>query len=377
MIGLKLPLWAVSDPETASKLIDTATKGNTLNELASHYSSIDLPSIGGLAIAINIPAILVSLLITFILLGGIRQAANTNLAMVILKLTVVMFVIIVGAFYVNSSNWDPFIPARALNDHGDMAFGWQGIMTAAGYVFFAYIGFDAVSTQSSEAINPKKDIPFGILASLAVCTLLYVLVSLVLTGMVKYNELDITAPVAAAFGEKGLTIAAWFISIAAVAGLTSVLLVNILAQTRLFFSMAKDGLLPMNIFGRLHPVYQTPSRGTILTGIAIAVVAGVFPLSVIAKLVNIGTLFAFVIICISVFIMRKKQPAGANKGFRVPWLPVVGTVGIVFNLAMMLSLGWENWVRLFLWMGLGLIVYFFYGQKKSKLRAASEQNATK
>jgi len=368
---------AVSDRETAHKLLDTATKNNTLSELATHYTSLDLPSIGGFDFAVNVPAVLASLVITFILLRGIREAANTNMAMVILKLTVVMFVIIVGAFYVTPSNWVPFIPARALNDHGVMAFGLPGIITAAGYVFYAYIGFDAVSTQSSEAINPKKDIPFGILASLAICTILYVLVSLILTGMVKYTELDIVAPVAAAFGEKGLTIATWFITIAAVAGLTSVLLVNILAQTRLFFSMSKDGLLPTSIFGRLHPVYQTPSRGTILTGIAIAIVAGMFPLSFIAKLVNIGTLFAFVIICISVFIMRKKQPAGANKGFRVPFLPVVGTVGIIFNLAMMLSLGWENWVRLFLWMALGLIIYFFYGQKNSKLRSSSGQNTTK
>ncbi len=274
--------------------------------------------------------------------------------------------IVVGSFYVDISNWEPFIPMRGINYMGDEAFGIPGILTAAGYVFFAYIGFDAVSTQGAEALNPKKDLPFGILTSLAVCTTLYILVSLVLTGMVKYTDLDINAPVAAAFAVKGMKFASWFISIAAVAGLTSVLLVNILAQTRLFFSMAKDGLLPNNFFGKLHPTRKTPFNATIITGIAIATVAGMFPLSLIAKLVNIGTLFAFVIIIIAVFIMRKQNP-GTTSGFRVPALPLIGAIGITFNVVMMLSLGWENWLRLFLWMAIGLAIYFFYGMKHSRL----------
>jgi APA family basic amino acid/polyamine antiporter len=365
--GLKFPLWAVHDPETAYGLVHTATKNGTLDKLATHYSSVSLPSIGGLDIAVNLPAVLVSLLIMFILLRGIREAANTNFAMVTLKVSVAIFVIIVGAFYVNIDNWDPFIPARGLNDQGDMAFGFPGIITGAAYVFFAYIGFDAVSTQAGEAVNPRKDVPFGILASLAVCTTLYILVSLVLTGMVKYTELDINAPVAAAFSANNMKFASWFISIAAVAGLTSVLLVNILAQTRLFFSMAKDGLLPKKTFGTLHPVYKTPFNGTVITGVVIAIVAGMFPLSLIAKLVNIGTLFAFVIICVAVFMMRKKEPDAART-FRVPWLPFIGSLGILFNVVMMISLGWENWLRLILWMMIGLAIYFFYGQKNSKLR---------
>jgi basic amino acid/polyamine antiporter, APA family len=368
MAGIHLPLWLVNDPESAYKMIAKATQDNTLNELALKYSSIDLPTIGGIGIAFNLPAVLVSLLVMYVLLRGIREAANTNFIMVALKLTVVLFVIITGAFFVDTANWDPFIPPLGLNDQGDTAFGFQGILTAAGYVFFAYIGFDAVSTQAGEALNPKKDIPFGILASLAICTTLYVLVSLVLTGMVKYTDLDINAPVAAAFSANNMKFASWFISIAAVAGLTSVLLVNILAQTRLFFSMSKDGLLPKRVFGTLHSVYKTPFNGTLITGFAIAIVAGLFPLTVIAKLVNIGTLFAFVIICLAVFIMRKKEP-GATRGFRVPWLPVVGSIGILVNLSMMLSLGWENWARLIVWMLIGLVIYFFYGQKNSTLKA--------
>jgi APA family basic amino acid/polyamine antiporter len=365
--GVQFPLWAVHDPETAYGLINTATKNGTMDQLAAHYSSITLPSIGGLGIAINLPAVFISLLIMFVLLRGIREAANTNFAMVALKVTVAIFVIVVGAFYVNVENWDPFIPTRGLNDQGDMAFGFPGIITGAGYVFFAYIGFDAVSTQASEAINPKKDVPFGIIASLVICTALYILVSLVLTGMVKYTDLDINAPVTMAFVANNMKFASWFISIAAIAGLSSVLLVNILAQTRLFFSMAKDGLLPKKTFGTLHPRFKTPFNGTVITGIAIAVVAAMFPLSLIAKLVNIGTLFAFVIICIAVIIMRRKEPNVARI-FRVPLLPLVGSVGILFNVVMMISLGWENWLRLIIWMVLGLVIYFFYGQKNSKLR---------
>ncbi|MEI9918469.1 MAG: amino acid permease [Bacteroidota bacterium] len=364
--GVRFPLWAVNDPETAHALITKATANGTLSDLANHYSSIDLPSIAGLGIAVNLPAVLVSLLIMFILTRGIREAANTNTAMVILKVSVTIFVIGVGAFFVDITNWEPFIPMRGVNDMGEAAFGYQGILTAAAYVFFAYIGFDAVSTQAGEALNPKKDIPFGILASLAICTTLYILVSLVLTGMVKYTDLDINAPVAAAFASKGMKFASWFISIAAVAGLTSVLLVNILAQTRLFFSMAKDGLLPEKFFGKLHSKFKTPFNATIITGIAIAAVAGMFPLSLIAKLVNIGTLFAFVIIIIAVFMMRKQNP-DTKRGFRVPALPLVGALGILFNVGMMISLGWENWLRLFLWMAIGLVIYYFYGQRNSRL----------
>jgi basic amino acid/polyamine antiporter, APA family len=366
MLHVHLPLWAVNNLSTAKALLNEATVDGTLDQLSARYSSIAIPNIAGFDIAINFPAVIVCLLITFILLRGIREAANTNLAMVILKISVVLFVIIVGAFYVDVQNWDPFIPAPALNSSGVMAFGFSGIMAGAAYVFFAYVGFDAVSTQAAEAINPRKDVPFGIMVSLAVCTVLYILVSLVLTGMVKYTDLDVSAPVASAFSEHGLQFSAWFISIAAVAGLTSVLLVNILAQSRLFLAMSKDGLLPKAIFGTLHPIYKTPFRGTLLTGGVIATVAGLVPIETLAKLVNIGTLFAFVMVCIAVFVMRYKQP-DVHRPFRLPYLPVIASLGIIFNVSMMLSLEWDNWVRLFGWLAIGLIIYFLYSKKNSVL----------
>lgn len=245
-----------------------------------------------------------------------------------------------------------------------MAFGYMGIWAGAAYVFFAYIGFDAVSTQAGEAKNPRKDVPFGIIVSLIACTLLYILISLVLTGMVHYTQLDITAPIAAAFSEKGLSFAVWIISIAAVAGLTSVLLVTLLGQSRLFYAMSRDGLLPKKLFGTLHAKYKTPYRGTILTGLVVALVAGLTPIDAIAKMVNIGTLFAFVMVCLAVWRMRYSQPH-VQRPFRVKYLPLVAGLGILFNLGMMFSLEWENWLRLFLWLGLGVLVYFIYGKRHS------------
>src|SRR5690606_24657652 len=244
LFHVHLPLWLSNDLYTARMLLSDATANGTMAELATQYSSIHLPTILGLPIAINLPAIAACLFITYILLRGIQEAANTNLMIVILKVGVVLFVIIAGSFYIDPQNWDPFIPMRGLNSQGIMAYGYIGIMSGAAYVFFAYIGFDAVSTQAGEARNPRKDVPFGLLMSLGICTLLYISVSLVVTGMVKYTDMDVKAPLAAAFSDYGLNLAVWLISIAAVAGLTSVLLVQMMAQSRLFLAMAKDGLLP-------------------------------------------------------------------------------------------------------------------------------------
>lgn len=367
LFHIKLPLWLSHDLYTTSRVLKDASAANSLGELSTHYSSLDLPSFYGFDIAINLPAILVILFITTILVWGIREAATTNLVMVIMKVVVVLFVIIAGAFFIDPNNWDPFIPAPALNSQGIMAFGYSGIMAGAAYVFFAYIGFDTVSTQAGEAVNPRKDVPFGLLMSLFICTLLYVLVSLVITGMVKYTDLDITAPIAAAFANYKLNYAVWFISLAAVAGLTSVLLVQMLGQTRLFLAMSKDGLLPKKIFSTLHARFRTPYKGTILTGSIIALVAGLVPIEIIAKMVNIGTLFAFIMVCIAVLIMRYREP-GIQRPFKVPALPVVATLGIVFNLGMMLNLGWENWLRLLIWLIIGLAFYLCYSQKHSVLR---------
>lgn len=366
LFDLHLPLWLANDVYTARTILESAARENSMEQLATNYSSLHIPNILGIDVALNLPVI-VSLVITGILLRGIREAANTNLVVVIIKVAVVLFVIIAGAFYVDPNNWSPFIPAPSLNSEGTMAFGFPGIMAGAAYVFFAYIGFDAVSTQAGEAKNPKKDVPFGLIASLLVCTVLYILVSLILTGMIKYTDIDITAPIAAAFGVYGLNYAVWFISIAAVAGLTSVLLVNILSQSRLFLAMSKDGLLPKRFFGELHPTYKTHFSGTLITGLAVALVAGITPTETIAKLVNIGTLFAFVMVCIAVLVMRYRQPQ-VHRPFKVPLLNLIAPLGILFNVGMMLSLEWENWLRLLIWLLIGLIIYLAYSQKNSIMK---------
>lgn len=371
LFHIHFPIWLMNDLHTARSLIQQAETSGTLSELSTHYSSLVIPSIAGVEIAFNLPALLVCLVVTFVLCRGIKEASSTNNLMVIVKVTVILFVIIVGAFYVDTANWSPFVPARSLNSEGNLSFGYWGILSGAAYVFFAYIGFDAVSTQAAEAINPKKDVPFGILVSLLICTILYVLVSLVLTGMVNYTDLDITAPMAVAFGAHGLHFAVWIISIAAVAGLTSVLLVTMLGQTRILLAMAKDGLLPMRWFGELHPRLQTPFRGTLIVGTFIATVSCFTPIDTLANLVNIGTLLAFAMVCIAVWYMRAKHPA-LPRAFKVPYLPAIASLGVLFNVGMMLSLEWENWVRLFAWLAIGLAVYFIYGFRHSVLAKASK-----
>jgi len=244
MFNLHLPLYLSMDMHSAKEALEkAASTPNGMVELATHYSSLDLPGF-----AFNLPAFLIPWVVTAILVKGIQEAASTNNIIVILKVAVVLFVIIAGAFYVDTDNWVPFIPERVIDANGEGHYGWSGVVTAATIVFFAYIGFDAVSTQAGEAINPKKDVPFAIIASLVICTILYILVSLVLTGMVKYDQLDLRAPVASAFEGVGFTWATYLIVIAATAGLTSVMLVMMLGQTRIFLGMAKDGLLPFNIF---------------------------------------------------------------------------------------------------------------------------------
>lgn len=362
----QLPLWLTNDLTTTKHLITEASSTETLNHLATQYSSLSIPRIMGFDIAFNLPAILVCLLLTFILLKGIKEAASTNLVMVLIKVSVVVFVIATGAFFINIENWTPFIPMPSLNSQGDVSYGYIGILSGAAYVFFAYIGFDAISTQAGEAKNPRKDIPFALIVSLVFCTTLYIMVSLVLTGMVNYKEIDVAAPIAAAFSNYGMKSAVWFISIAAVAGLTSVLLVNIMAQTRLFLAMSNDGLLPKALFGKLHPKYNTPFRGTLITGIVIALVAGITPIETLAKLVNIGTLFAFVMVCIAVLSMRRSQP-NIQRPFKVPFLGIIAPLGIIFNVGMILSLEMENWVRLGIWLAVGLVVYFLYSHKNSLL----------
>lgn len=295
-----------------------------------------------------------------------EEAAKVNNAIVTLKVAAVLFVIGVGAFYIDPANWHPFIPERVTDAAGGHHYGWSGVLTAAGIVFFAFIGFDAVSTQSQEAINPTKHIPFAIIASLIICTSLYILVSLVLTGMVNYKMIDLGAPVASAFDAAGLSWASLLITIAAVIGLISVMLVMLLSQTRIFFNMAKDGLLPPNLFAAIHPVHKTPWKSTILLGAVASVVAAVTPIEKATKMTSIGTLFAFAMICGAVLILRRKEP-GLHRPYKVKNIQLVAPLGIAFNLLLMCSLDSATWIRFIVWSFIGLLLYFMYSARHSHL----------
>jgi APA family basic amino acid/polyamine antiporter len=342
MFGLHIPDWLNNDPITY----------------------------GGMAF--NLPAFLITWVVTGILIKGIKEAASTNNLIVVLKVAVVLFVIIAGAFYVNPENWVPFIPAEqpildaAGNATGAVSFGFGGVLTAATIVFFAYIGFDAVSTQAGEAINPKKDVPFAIIASLLICTVLYILVSLVLTGMVPYSTLDLKAPVASAFSGAGISWAVYPITIAAVAGLTSVMLVMMLGQTRIFLGMAKDGLLPRGIFGTLHSKFKTPYKSTVLVGLIVSIVAAVTPINNISEMCSMGTLLAFAMVCLAVLILRKKEP-GLDRPYKTPWVYFVAPMGVLFNIFLMTQVRIHTWYAFMIWGGLGVLVYFLYSRKNSNL----------
>ena len=303
-------------------------KGEGVAQFAQHYSSIDLTGL-----VFNLPAFLITWVITAILVKGIKEAAKTNNIIVIIKIAVVLFVILVGAFYVNTDNWVPFIPNETvtiIDGVEKINFGFGGVLTAATIVFFAYIGFDAVSTQAGEAINPKKDVPFAIVASLVICTILYILVSLVLTGMVRFDQLDKAAPVASAFSGVGLTWATFLITIAATAGLMSVMLVMMLGQTRIFLGMSKDGLLP-NFFKELHPKFSTPHKSTFLVGLIISIVAALTPIDKVSEMCSMGTLLAFAMVCLAVMVLRVKKP-DIERPYKTPAVYLVGTLGVLFNI---------------------------------------------
>jgi basic amino acid/polyamine antiporter, APA family len=318
------------------------------------------PHLFGYEIGLNVPAFGIALLITAILAIGIKESARFNATIVTIKVAVVLFVIGLGFRYVSASNWG--------GDWSSFApYGFSGIGAGAAYIFFAYIGFDAVSTTAQEAKNPQRDLPIGIIASLLVCTVLYIAVAAVLTGMVPWREVNIEAPIARAFLDRGLTGASHIITLGALAGLTSVMLVMLLGQTRVLYSMANDGLLPKKFFAAVHPRFRTPWKNTILVGLLAAIVGSLTPIDDIGKMVNIGTLLAFVIVCIAVLVLRNSNPSQARP-FRTPWVPVIPVLGVLFNGYMMYKLGWINWARLIIWLIIGLFVYFFYGRHHSRVQ---------
>ena len=386
---VKMPLWLAYDRWTA---LATATKDvarqmaraadpslqpgtqaflDKVNAIISAQSPeltrqahalVNAPILFGHEIGFNLPAFIIALVITAILVIGIKESARFNATIVAIKVGVVLFVIGLGIHYVNPANWG--------HDWSTFApMGFSGVGAGAAYIFFAYIGFDAVSTTAQECKNPQRDLPIGIMASLAICTILYILVAGVLTGMVNWRDVNIEAPIAEAFMDRGLYTASHVITLGALAGLTSVMLVMLLGQTRVLYAMANDGLLPRRFFAAVHPKFRTPYKNTILVGLLAAIVGSVTPIDDIGKMVNIGTLLAFIMVCIAVMILRRTNPQ-QPRPFRTPWVPAVPILGILFNGYMMYKLGWINWARLIIWLVIGLVVYFTYSRYHSRVRAA-------
>jgi len=348
-------------------------------------SGIQVDSLAHVTCILNIPAMFIVALLTTLLVIGIKESANFNNVMVITKVSVIIVFVALGFMFVKSANWHPFIPANKVESapisqygsfwgwlkaysHEFGKYGISGIFRGAGVIFFAYIGFDAVSTAAQEAKNPQRDMPVGILGSLGISTVLYILVAIVLTGIVSYTTLNVADPVAVgvdAMG-KGMFWLRPIVKIAAIAGLSSVILVMLLGQPRIFYSMSKDGLLPP-VFSKVHPKFQTPYISTIITGSVAMIIAGILPISILGELVSIGTLLAFIIVCISILVLRKSKP-DIERPFKTPWVPMVPILGAAICFIQMASLPLDTWLRLIIWMAIGFAIYFTYSVKHSKIR---------
>ena len=361
----------------------TRSRGTVLVQYHDHWvpldqvkavlqsAGVDAQSLPTVVASFNLVAFLAVLLVTAVLVVGIKESANLNSAIVIVKVAIVlMFIGIAGAYAfqhtgVMLKNWQPFIPP---NTGHFGSYGISGIFRGAGVIFFAYIGFDAVSTAAQEARNPQKDMPIGILGSLVICTVLYVLVAGLLTGIVPYTALNVADPVAVGIDATGVTWGRYLVKIGAIFGLGTVMLVMLLGQSRVFYSMSRDGLLP-KVAGAIHPRFRTPWISTIVVGICVALFAALFPIEVLGHLVSIGTLLAFVIVSAGIWVLRRRRP-DLQRPFKTPWVPFVPIMGIITSLAMMVSLGSETWIRLIVWLIIGFVVYFGYARKHSRVQAA-------
>ncbi len=331
--------------------------------IASPFQPVTLSdgtSIHGL---INLPAVLIVIIISSILVIGIQESASVNTIIVFLKVAVVVVFIAIGWSYINPANHVPFIPPNT-GEFGH--FGWSGILKGAGTIFFAYIGFDAVSTAAQEAKKPQRDMPIGIIGSLVICTILFILYSYVLTGIVSYKDLNVAAPLSLALDKMPYPWLAVLMNLAVIAGLTSVILVMLLGQSRVFYSMSSDGLLP-KLFSDVHPKFRTPWRSNLLLMVFVSLFSAFAPLSVVGNMTSIGTLFAFVLVCGGIWIMRRTHPE-LPRPFKTPLVPLVPILGILCNLALMFGLGWSNWARLIVWLALGFLVYFGYSRSHSHLQ---------
>jgi APA family basic amino acid/polyamine antiporter len=353
LFNVHLPEWLTNDWISYSRAAtDAAAVGQTWPAP---------PELFGIPIVFNLLALLVALLVTSVLAIGIQESARFNAGIVAIKTSVVVMVILVGAYFVKPVNWGAGWADFAPN-------GLAGIASGAAYIFFAYIGFDAISTTAQEAKNPQKDMPFGIIGSLLICTILYIAVAGVLTGMMKWNQIDLKAPIAQAFEHYDLGWAVFLITGGALAGLTSVMLVMLLGQTRVFFAMSRDGLLPKRIIGEIHPRFRTPFKMTWIVGSVCALLGAFTPIDDLGQMVNIGTLLAFVIVCAAVIILRRTNP-GAHRPFRTPLVPLFPILGALSCLYLMLNLGLVTWIRLFVWLVIGLAIFFGYSRSHSKLTA--------
>ncbi len=356
-LGWHIPAWLAVDYRSAAQAADISglTAGSVDPAvLLAHDAWLHHPVVAGIPVIFNFLAVSIVALITWLLIVGVKESARANNVMVGIKLVILAFFIYAGAKFVKPENWSPFMPN-----------GMSGVWVGASLIFFAYIGFDAISTAAEECKRPSRDLPIGIIGSLLICTVIYIAVALVLTGMVPWQLLGVADPLAAAFAYVHADVSAGVVALGAVVSMSAVLLVFQYGQPRIFFSMSRDGLLP-GYFSRVHPKYRTPHITTFWTGVAVAVVSAIANINEIVELTNIGTLFAFVLVCVGVIVLRRKEPDRV-RAFKTPWVPLIPLLGIASCIYLMAGLPWVTWVRFGIWLVIGLVIYFLFGWKRSKI----------